>query len=110
LIQLAAVSHCGLLPDSSFAFDSARTPPEEPVNSASPNLRSVQRNRDNQPVPIFPRSPGIIRETRDSDVTLDRRFVRSMNCEHHSRFFISAHDLICTGYAPEKVGEEKVNK
>ncbi len=60
LTQLAAVSNRDLLPDPSFAFDGVRTPPEEPVNSASPNLRSVQRSRGNQPAPAFPRSPGII--------------------------------------------------
>jgi hypothetical protein len=45
--------------------DSARTPSEEPVNPASPPAaRAVefQRDRANQPGPIFPRSPGIICE------------------------------------------------
>jgi hypothetical protein len=45
--------------------DSARTPSEEPVNPASPlAARAIkfQRDRANQPGPIFPRSPGIICE------------------------------------------------
>jgi hypothetical protein len=85
-----------------------RTPPEELVNSASPELAfRFQRSRDNQPVPTFPRSPGIIRETRNSDLTLGCRFVLSMNCDHSSTNLISAHHLICTGYPP-KPGSEKV--
>jgi hypothetical protein len=60
LTQLAAVSNRDSLRDPSFAFDGVRTPPEESVNSASPNLRPVQRSRGNQPAPTFPRSPGII--------------------------------------------------
>ena len=67
------------------------------------------RSRVNQPDPTFPRSPGIIYETRGFDFTLDRRFVLSMNCGHHSRIFISAHDLICTGCPPKSGGEEVVD-
>ena len=99
-----------MLPSPSFAFDGVRTPPEELVNSASPNLRSVLRSRDNQPVPTFPRSPGIIRETRGSDLTLDRRSVHSLNCQHSSKYFGTDHDLICTGCPPKSGGEEVVDK
>ena len=79
LTQLAAVSNRDSLPDSSFAFGDVRPPPEEPVNSASPNFRLVQRSRGNQPAPAFPRSPGIILETRGFDFILNRCFVLSGN-------------------------------
>jgi hypothetical protein len=73
LTQLAAVSHRGLLPSPSFAFDDVRTSPEEPVNSASPELSLwFQRSRINQPDPAFPRSPGIIHKRYNLNLTINR--------------------------------------
>jgi len=63
LTRLGTASHRSSPPSPSFAFDDVRTPPEELVNSASPELAlRFQRSRANQPGPAFPRSPGIILE------------------------------------------------
>jgi hypothetical protein len=111
LTQLAAASNCGLLPSPSFAFDGVRTPPEELVNSASPELAlRFQRSRVNQPDPAFPQSPGIILKRSTSILLFAARFVLSMNCNDSSRNFISAHKLICTVYSPKIRGEQTVNK
>jgi hypothetical protein len=91
-------------------FDGVRTPPEELVNSASPKLAlRLLRSRINQPDPTFPQSPGIIHGTLSFNLTLHRRSVLSMNCEHSSRFSQTAHQLISTGYPPKSAGEERVD-
>jgi hypothetical protein len=111
LTQLAAASNCGLLPSPSFAFDGVRTPPEELVNSASPELAlRFQRSQINQPDLTFPQSPGIILKRTTSILLSAARFVLSMNRRHFSRNFISAHKLICTVYSPKIRGEQAVNK
>jgi hypothetical protein len=110
LIRFETVSNRSSPPSPSFAFDGVRTPPEELVNSASPELAPrLVRSRVNQPDPTFPQSPGIIHETHDFNLTLGRRFVLSMNWKHNSRILETAHELICTGYPPKKTGEKRVN-
>jgi hypothetical protein len=71
--------------------------PEEPVNFASAALPfgRFKRSRANQPNPTFPRSPGIILETFNLNLsTATARFVLSLNCDHHSSFFTSYNELI----------------
>jgi len=88
-----------------------RTPPEELVNSASPELAlRFQRSQINQPDLTFPQSPGIILKRTTSILLSAARFVLSMNWKYSSRKFISAHKLICTVYSPKKSGEQTVNK
>jgi len=54
-----------------------------------------KRSRANQPNPAFPRSPGIILETSNLNLsTATVRFVLSMNCEHHTSFPVSYNELI----------------
>jgi hypothetical protein len=110
LTQLAAASNRGLLPSPSFAFDDVRTSPEELVNSASPKLAlRFQRNRVNQPDPIFPQSPGIILKRTTLILPAAVHFVLSMNCNDSNRKFISAHKLICTVYSPKLRREQGVS-
>jgi hypothetical protein len=71
--------------------------PEGPVNFASPAgpFGQFKRSRANQPNPTIPRSPGIILETCDINLSIaTARFVLSMNCKHHSNFFHSYNKLI----------------
>jgi hypothetical protein len=89
--QPGAVSHRPSPPAPHSHLARANVP-EEPVNfaSAARPFGQFKRNRANQPNPIFPRSPGIILETNNFNLsTATVRFVHSLNCEHHSSFFIS---------------------
>ena len=82
LIRLGAASYRPSPPSSSFAFDGVRTPPEELVNTASAirTLRSaLERDRANQPDPIFPQSPGIILETSCNFLSSATDHLRSFN-------------------------------
>jgi hypothetical protein len=76
------------------------TVPEEPVNPASYSGTEAPflRDRNNQPDPIFPRSPGIIFESQlmQTFVSTNRQLVLSMNCEHHIKNPESVKKLICT--------------
>jgi hypothetical protein len=55
----------------------------------------LKRSRTNQPNPTFARSPGIILEPFNLNLsTVTARFVHSKNCTHHSNFFISFNKLI----------------
>ncbi|MGP8055681.1 MAG: hypothetical protein ACLQAH_17880, partial [Limisphaerales bacterium] len=76
-----------------------RTPPEELVNSASPELAlRLMRSQINQPDLTFPQSPGIILKRTTSILLSAARFVLSMNCKHHITVPVFAHVLICTTY------------
>lgn len=80
------------------------------MNYASPNLAIwFQRSRANQPDPTFPRSPGIILETDNFNLSITTaRLVHSMNCEHHNKFFTSFNELICTACSPKTSREQPV--
>jgi hypothetical protein len=65
LIRFGTVSNRSSPPSPSFAFDDARTSPEELVNFASvlrTSRSGFKRGGINQPDPTFPRLPGIILE------------------------------------------------
>jgi hypothetical protein len=98
-----------LLPSPSFAFDGARTPPEELVNSASAAAPCGGFERINQPDPIFPQSPGIISQRTTSILLFAVRDVLSMNCKHHIKVSEIAQQLICTTYPPKTAGEQAVD-
>ena len=96
LTRFGTVSHRSSppVPHSHLARANA---PEGPVNfaSAAGPFGQFKRSRANQPNPTFPRSPGIILETNNLNLsTATARFVLSMNCEHHSNFFYSHNKLI----------------
>ena len=110
MTQLEAASYRFSLPSPSFAFDGVRTPPEELVNSASPELAlRLVRSQINQPDLTFPQSPGIILKRTTSILLSAARFVLSMNCEHHSIISRTDYDLICTTYPLKRRGEQRVN-
>lgn len=100
LTRLEAVSNRSSPPSPSFAFDDARTSPEELVNSASAlrTFRSgLKRGRANQPGSTVPQSPGIIPETSSVTVICRQPFsVLSMNCRQLIRVFQSNNGFLCT--------------
>ena len=100
LTRLEAVSYRFSPPSPSFAFDDARTSPEELVNSASAprTLRSgLKRGRANQPGSTVPQSPGIILETSGCNTSCGRPFsVFSRNCAHRISIRASNNEFLST--------------
>ncbi|HUB88060.1 MAG TPA: hypothetical protein VMB22_09235, partial [Verrucomicrobiae bacterium] len=111
LTRFGTVSHRPPPPSPSFAFDTR----ERARGTGEFCLRrrpfsQLERSRINQPDPTFPRSPGIILETNCCNLsTAAARFVLSMNCEHHSKFFTSDNELICTACSPNRAVLNGVN-
>ena len=62
---------------------------------------AFSRDRANQPVPIFPRSPGIILKRLIQTFVSINHFVLSMNGDEIIRNFASGNELICTACSPE---------